>query len=57
MAYYALDNPRPAYDYDCACNIPTSYGYTKDGYAIDDYTNEANVEEGHYNEGHIYASW
>ena len=57
MAYNALDNPYPAYDYECAGNVLVYDSYTKDGYAIGGYNNKANVEGGCYNEDYIYANW
>ena len=56
MAYYTLDNPRPAYDYDYTGNMPTYDGYFEDGYAIDGYNNEANVGGGCYDGDGIYGS-
>ena len=55
--YYALDNPHPTYDYDCASNVLAYNGYTKDGHAFDGYTNEVNVGGGYYDEDYVYASW
>ena len=56
MAYYALDNPGPVYDFDYAGNIPTCDGYAKDGYLVHDLNNEASVEGGCYDENYVYAS-
>ena len=56
MANYALDNPHPAYDYDCASNITTYDGYTENGYAVDGHRNEGHTREGNYDDDYIYAS-
>ena len=50
-AYYALDHPSPAYDYDCAGNM-TAYGdYAKNDYAIDGHRDEGHNGEGYYDDG------
>ena len=56
-AYYALDNPRPAYDYDCASNTIAYDGYTESGYTIYDHHDEGHVGEGYYDDDYVYASW
>ena len=56
MAYYALDNPRLAYDYDCVGNIPIYDGYTEDDYAFDGHPDEGNVGGGCYDKDYIYAN-
>ena len=57
MTYYALDNPRLAYNYDYAGNVPVNDGYTKDDYAFAGHPNEGNIGGGCYNEDYVYASW
>ena len=57
-AYYALDFPRPAYDYNGAGNMITYDDYVKNDYAIDVHRNEGHNREGYYMDGvDIYASW
>ena len=55
-AYYALDNPRPAYDYDCAGNVPAYDSYTESGYAFDGHSDEGHARGGNYDDDYIYAS-
>ena len=56
MTYYALDNPRLAYDYDCAGNITAYDGYTENGYAINGHPDEGHTGGGNYDDDYIYAS-
>ena len=56
MVHYAMDNPRPTYNYDCTGNVPINDGYTEDGHAFDGYTNEANIGGVCYNKHYVYAS-
>ena len=60
MTYYALDNPRPAYDNDYAGNAPMYDGYIEDEFAPKGYTESAegtDAESGYYNDAYIYTSW
>ena len=56
MAYYALDFPYPAYDYDYAGNITAYDGYVEDCYTLAGHPGEGNVGKGHYDDDYIYAS-
>ena len=56
MAYYALDNPRPAYDYDCAGNTNGYNGYSENVFTVDGRRDEGPVGEGYYDDDYIYAS-
>ena len=56
-AYYALDNPRPAYDYDCAGNITTYDDYTKNDYTVEGRHDEGNTGGANYDDDYVYASW
>ena len=56
-AYYTLNFPRPAYDYDYASNAPVYNGYTDDKLAPEGLTKEANAGGGYYDDDdYIYAS-
>ena len=55
-AYYALDNPRPAYNNDYVGIAPMYDGYTDDELAPEGLTEEANTGGGYYNNVYIYAS-
>ena len=57
MVYYALDFPRPIYDYDYASNAPGCNGYAEDDLAPIAVTEGANARWGYYDDGYIYASW
>ena len=56
MAYYALDNSCPVYDYDYAGNALIYNGYSEDKLAPEGITEEVNVGGGYYDNGYIYAS-
>ena len=56
MACYAQDNPRPAYDYDCAGNTTTYGGNTKNDYAVDGRRDEGHARGGYYDDDYVYAS-
>ena len=55
MAYYALDHPRPAYDYDCAGNTTVYNGYPENNYAVNGRRDEDHTGGG-YDDDDIYAS-
>ena len=55
--YYAMDHPRPAYDYDCAGNMTAYDGYAENDYAIDSPRNEGHYGEDRYDDDvDVYAS-
>ena len=54
--YYALDNPRPAYAYDCAGNTSAYDGYTENDYTVDGYRNEGHLGGGYYDDDYVYAN-
>ena len=55
MTYYALDFPRPVYDYDGAGNAIAYDDYVEDDYAVGDRRNEGHDGRGGYN-ADVYAS-
>ena len=56
MACYALDNPCPTYDYDCAGNTTAYDDYAENDYAVDGHYDEGHTRGGYYNDSYIYAS-
>ena len=56
MAYYAVDNPCPTYDYNYAGNALLYSGYVEDELALEGLIEEANTRGGYYDDDYIYAS-
>ena len=58
MAYYALDFPCPAYDYDCAGNMTVYDSYMENDNAVDGRRDEGHNGGGCYNDDvDVCASW
>ena len=56
-AYYALDFPRLAHDYDGAGNAIAYNNYAENDYAAGGRRNEGYNGGGYYNDVNVYASW
>ena len=56
MAYYALDFPRPAHDYNGACNVIAYDDYVENNYAADGRRDEGYNGEGYYDDVNVYAN-
>ena len=57
MAYYALDLPHPAYDYDCVGTITAYEGYAENDYTVNDRREEGHTGGGYYDDDYVYANW
>ena len=56
MAYYTLDNPRLAYDYDDVSNAPVYTDYANDEITPGGLIEKANAGRGCDDDDYIYAS-
>ena len=56
MAYYALDNPHPVYNYNCEGNTTAYNSYTENDYAIDGRRDKGHTRGGYYDGVYVYAS-